>query len=95
MFCISVVFDIHPGHERAFGLAVQRNARRSLDEEPGCRVFDVCVDDSGQRFLLYELYDDEPAFQAHLAAPHFKVFDAEVGPWVAAKSVRRWRRLDR
>jgi tripartite-type tricarboxylate transporter receptor subunit TctC len=71
-----------------------RNARQSLDTEPGCRQFDVCRwPDDECRFLLYEIYDDAQAFQAHLAADHFKAFDAAVTPWLSAKSVQLLQRL--
>ena len=39
------------------------------------------------RVFLYEIYDDRAAFDAHLASPHFRAFDAEVGPWVQDKQV--------
>jgi (4S)-4-hydroxy-5-phosphonooxypentane-2,3-dione isomerase len=94
MFCITVSFAIHQPHAAAFAAAVLDNARRSLADEPGCRVFDVAVDASGQQFFLYELYDDESAFQAHLRTPHFAAFDALVAPWVADKQVRAWQRLE-
>lgn len=38
--------------------------------EPGNQVFE-CYQTQGnsKRFLVYEIYDDEAAFQAHLSAP--------------------------
>jgi quinol monooxygenase YgiN len=93
MYCVTVTFSIHAPHAAAFGAAVLDNARRSLVDEAGCRVFDVVVDRAGTQFFLYELYDDEAAFQAHLRTPHFKAFDALVAPWVADKQVRNWTRL--
>jgi (4S)-4-hydroxy-5-phosphonooxypentane-2,3-dione isomerase len=39
-----------------------------------------------------EVYDDRAAFDAHLAAAHFKRFDAAVAPMVASKAVRILRR---
>jgi len=70
-------------------LAALLNARISRDTEPGCRQFDVCVDPADKASVfLYEIYDDRGAFDAHLAAAHFKRFDAAVGPMVASKAVR-------
>ena len=94
MFCITVTFTIADPHGAAFRAAVLDNARRSLADERGCRVFDVAVDPSGQQFFLYELYDDAAAFQAHLCTPHFAAFDALVAPWVVDKQVRAWHRLE-
>lgn len=93
MHCITVRFEIRPGWEQAFRAAVVANARQSLHSEPGCRVFDVGVDATGHAFFLYELYDDEAAFAAHLQTTHFKAFDSEVAPWVLSKAVHAWSRL--
>lgn len=40
--------------------------------EPGCRTYAVnqSIDDP-RRIILYEEYDDEAAFQAHVAQAHF------------------------
>jgi quinol monooxygenase YgiN len=93
MFCVTVHFTLKSAHAAEFADAVLDNAGRSLADEPGCRVFDVVQDASGLQFFLYELYDDEAAFQAHLRMPHFRTFDAQVAPWVADKQVRSWTRL--
>ena len=63
--------------------------------EPGCRRFDVLLPAQGSdRVLLYEIYDDEAAFEAHCASPHFLWFDAAAGPLVAAKLVERHRLIE-
>ncbi len=42
-------------------------------KEPGCREFIAYRSRSdGDRFLLYERYDDDKAFEAHRASPHFE-----------------------
>lgn len=42
-------------------------------EEPGCRLFQPAVDrDDPRLFSIFEIYDDEDAFAAHEASPHFK-----------------------
>jgi quinol monooxygenase YgiN len=91
---ITVELRIDPAHADAFEQAVCDNARASLANEAGCRVFDVCRDGAAPtRFFLYEWYDDEAAFKAHLASDHFERFDAQVRPWVVDKSVEAWRRI--
>jgi quinol monooxygenase YgiN len=48
------------------------NAESSVRDEPGCLRFDVCAVGSDEnRFVLYELYTDAAAFEAHKASPHF------------------------
>jgi (4S)-4-hydroxy-5-phosphonooxypentane-2,3-dione isomerase len=89
VYVIVVDFTIKPGHVATFHAAMIENARLSREIEPGCRQFDVCVDPKdATRIFLYELYDDEAAFQAHLKTAHFLDFDRASAPWVAAKSAR-------
>lgn len=92
MEILLVEFNVHAQHREAFAAALRRNADVSLADEPGCRRFDVCTDPSDpDRFVLYEIYDDEAAVRAHLGAPHFASFDALSRPWVRAKAVQRLR----
>lgn len=94
MYVVTVVFRIHPDKVDSFLPAMQRNARLSLENEAGCRRFDVAVGDSGvDTVFLYELYTDEAAFKAHVASAHFQEFDAEVADWVADKQVATYKLL--
>lgn len=94
MLALVVEFRIRAAHLEAFEAAIRANARASLDTEPGCRQFDVCRDPTDATlFFLYELYDDEPAIQAHLRSPHFLQMDAATAGWVESKVVRKLRRL--
>ena len=75
MFVLVVSLRVKPGKDRQFLAAIEANAAASRRDEPGCRRFDVLRDnDDPQRYLRYELYDDEAAFQAHRAMPHFPVW---------------------
>ena len=48
------------------------NARASLQRELGCKRFDVLVEPAGpRRFVLYEIYEDEAAFDEHLVSSHY------------------------
>jgi (4S)-4-hydroxy-5-phosphonooxypentane-2,3-dione isomerase len=93
MFVLVVEFRIHAEFVAAFGAAIHDNARASLATEPGCRQFDVCRDPAEPTlFYLYEVYDDEAAFQAHLKTGHFAAMERASAGWVASKTVRRlWR----
>ena len=93
MFVITVRFDVKPGHETDFFERVQRQAKDSLEREPGCIQFDVCWNPQNPReVFLYEIYDDEAAFAAHLKTPHFLAFDADIRAWVNGKVVEKWER---
>lgn len=89
MFGVLVEFDIKDGQISAFKEAVCKQAEDSLTSEPDCHVFDVAHDkDAPNTIILYELYTDAAAFDAHLKSAHFKAFDANVSDLVAAKRVR-------
>ena len=93
MFVITVTFTVRPEQIGAFDAAMETQARASLENEPDCVRFDVCKDpDDPTVCFLYELYTDKAAFDAHVASPHFKSFDATVQPWVVAKTVRAYER---
>ena len=92
-YVITVVFRAKAQHRAAFREAMIENATASRMREPGCRQFDVCEKDEGAEIFLYEIYDDEAAFKAHLATEHFRAFDAKVKPWVEQKHVLAYQRL--
>ncbi len=93
MHSVTVEFEIAAGREEDFLARVKQQAGDSLEREVDCLQFDVCVaPDAPGRIFLYEIYRDPAAFQVHLESTHFADFDATVADWVAAKTVRAWRR---
>ena len=92
-FVVTVVFRVQPEKRAAFRKAILENAAASVRDEPGCSVFDVCESADGSEIFLYEVYDDEAAFGAHLASIHYKTFNALVTPWTAEKRVAKYARL--
>jgi quinol monooxygenase YgiN len=67
---------------------VTENARISAETEPGCRQFEVVVPNGGEsRVYLYEVYDDQSAFDRHKAQAHFIEFDRLSSDLVEAKTV--------
>ena len=90
-YVVTVTFRARPEHRDAFRAAMVENATASRTREPGCRQFDVCEKDG--EIFLYEVYDDEAAFQAHLAADHFKRFNTAVTPWLEDKRITVYHRL--
>jgi autoinducer 2-degrading protein len=92
MYVVIVFFEIKPAHVAAFRTAMLTNARSSLEKERGCRQFDVAEDPLlPGSFFLYEIYDDEAAFRAHLEMAHYAEFATRVEPWVASKKVLTYR----
>ena len=87
-FVIAVDFRVKPGQMAAFRKLIDANAKASVRAEPGCSRFDVCAHrNEPDRILLYEIYDDRAAFDAHLKTPHFAEFNAQSAPLVAEKTV--------
>ena len=90
-FVIVVDFRLKPGTRPAFRRLIDANARASAHDEPGCRRFDVLeAPAEPDRILLYEIYDDRAAFEAHKNTPHYAAFDAQSAPLVAAKSAMEY-----
>jgi autoinducer 2-degrading protein len=88
MYVVVVFFEAAPGHTAALRDALMVQARTSLEEEPRCRRFDVSQDPVDRTsFLLYEIYDDEAAFKAHLETTHYAEFSVLVEPWTKSKRV--------
>lgn len=93
-FVVLVEFEIVPGKLDAFMEIVRVNAAASARDEPGCRKFDVLRDiaDPARANIvtLYEIYDDEAAFDTHRTMPHYKVFsDAIQGMEASPRRVRK------
>ncbi|MFQ5953558.1 MAG: putative quinol monooxygenase [Kiloniellales bacterium] len=94
MYVIVADFTIDPDRMSEFRDAILTNARQSVEQEPGCRQFDVCIDpERDDRIYLYEVYDDEAAFKAHLETKHFHEFDTGVQDWVRTREVTALHRL--
>ncbi|PHS05800.1 MAG: antibiotic biosynthesis monooxygenase [Blastopirellula sp.] len=91
MYVVTVQFQIHSDHIKDFRGAVLTQAENSLELEPDCHRFDVCLDlESSGIFFLYEIYSNATAFEEHLASNHFLNFDKVVKPWITNKSVNCW-----
>ncbi len=87
-FVVMVDFTVKPGSMAAFRALVDANARASCRDEAGCRRFDVLVPkDEEDRVVLYEIYEDRAAFDAHLATAHYAAFNRDSAGHVTAKRV--------
>lgn len=85
---IHVEFTTKPKARDRFRELVVENATLSREAEPGCRQFDVCHDPSDpDRVVLYEVYDDAAAFDAHTSYEHFTGFDRASADLVVRKVV--------
>ena len=91
-FVLVVNIRVKPENVDKFMQGLLANAREAR-KEPGCKQFDVLVDPKdGTKVMLYEVYNDEKAFEAHQQTPHFKKYVAEAVPLLAARERQVWKR---
>jgi quinol monooxygenase YgiN len=75
LFAILVDFRLKQNTRPEFRRLIDINADASVRNEPGCLQFDVLEPEGeGDRVLLYEIYADKAAFEAHLRTEHFRIF---------------------
>ena len=68
---------------------MNENAIASAKQEMGCRRFDVTVpNDRNDQVILYEIYDDEAAFSAHLKTSHYLEFSAASAALIESRTIR-------
>lgn len=91
-FVLAVSIRIKAENVERFMTAVLSNAREAR-KETGCRQFEVLVDTSDPtKLLLFEVYEDEKAFEAHQQTPHFRQYLAEAVPLLASRERHVLRR---
>jgi autoinducer 2-degrading protein len=82
---LAVNIRIKPENVDAFMPMVLANARAAR-KESGCRQFEVLADPADRtKIMLFEIYDDEKAFESHQQTPHFKKYVAEAVPLLASR----------
>jgi len=80
--------QLKPGSLAPFMEAMRVNAALSVRDEPGCLVFDVIGDHSDpDRVWLYEVYESEAAFEAHMLTAHFLASRPLVEPLIVSQEV--------
>ena len=81
---------VKPSFVPQFPELIAANAKTSLELEPGCKRFDVLLDPAEpRRFVLYEIYEDEAAFDEHLVSSHYLSFADAIEDEIEQRSVRR------
>ena len=92
-YVLQVQLVVKPENVESFMSKLMVNAKAARGE-PGCKAFDVLVDPNDKtKMMLYEVYADEKAFEAHQATPHFKKYLAEAVPLLASRERRFWKRV--
>ena len=88
MSAIALVVEIQlqPGQRDAFLARLRQHRGNVLAHEPGCLGFDILLaEDDADAVVLYELYRDDEALEAHDAAPYFQAYREETAAMIAAR----------
>ena len=89
---LQVNIRIKPENVDAFMSKVIENGRAAR-AEPGCRQFEVLVDPEDKtKVMLFEVYDDQKAFEAHQAGAAFKKYVANAVPLLASRERHFWKK---
>ncbi len=92
MFVVVAAFEVNPADRERFLAVAHQDASRSVEREPGCRQFDVCVHPEREGLILfyevYGVYDDAAAFEEHKRTDHSKTFDEGSRPLIVRSDVR-------
>ena len=82
-----VRIELKPGTRDAFLKRVKVHQNNVRTNESYCQRFDVLVpQDENDVVCLYEVYDDEAAFEKHNETPYFAEYRADTGPMVAGRA---------
>lgn len=85
-----VTVHVKPEHVAEFTAATLDN-HNGTRLEPGNIRFDVLQgSDDPARFMLYEVFENQDAVEAHRLTSHYKIWRTKVEPWMAAPRVGLW-----
>jgi (4S)-4-hydroxy-5-phosphonooxypentane-2,3-dione isomerase len=88
-YLVNVVeYDIVPGQVDAYLAALKENGAATV-KEPGCHEFNILVSQKDpNHVLIFEVYNDAAAAQAHRETDHFKKYAAATKEMVAKRDAR-------
>jgi quinol monooxygenase YgiN len=90
MFAILVQVEVKPEFLDEFRGAIRDNAANSVAHDPGCLRFDVAaVAEARNRFVFYEVYTSEAAWQAHRESAHFLAYKTVADRALVSRTITR------
>src|ERR1700688_516486 len=88
-YIVAVDLDIVPAELDKYMAASKENGAASV-KDAGCREFNITVSQKDpNHVLLFEVYDNAAAFEAHRATDHFKKYIATTTSMVAKREIRQ------
>ena len=96
MFILLVRLQVRPELVKEFEAAALKNARLSLERDPGCRRFEVSREqEDPTRWVFYETYDKEADWVAHRSSAHFLAFKEVGDRAILTRDVTKLTRVQR
>ena len=78
-YVILVEFTVTQAQKSEFLQLCSFDSISSVRDEPDCHQFDaLTTEDAPDVVILYEVYADRSAHEAHLATPHYAIFSEGV-----------------
>lgn len=95
MYVVTVQLVAREGMKETLRHKTLTNARASLEKEPGCQRFDVCsAEGQASKILVYAVFDDEDAYEAHRNTRHFKDFATATHGLILNKTVQSFHMIE-
>lgn len=89
-YAIVVEVDVLAEHFDGCVALTRAAVDRNVAEDPGCQRIELCVKADGSPVMvLYEVYDSQAAFDAHLKTPGFIRWREETRPMVKGMRMTR------
>jgi quinol monooxygenase YgiN len=88
MITVIVEYEVEPANKAKLVEIINAHARRTLNEESGCILFDIVspTDLAGKpiddRVVILELYRDAAAFEKHRASPNLPQYFENTKPLI-------------
>lgn len=85
MVVVIAKMEVAEGKAEAFKALVGELAGQVLANEPGCKMYQLCVGQEPQVFTIVERYVDMEALGAHGKTEHFKAAASKFGEVLAGR----------
>jgi quinol monooxygenase YgiN len=90
---VLVEFRVKPEDHDEFRRLLTENATASRKGESGCKQFDVLISEAGPTgaFILYEIYNTDAEFKAHLQTDHYLQFEKASAAMILERKITQLR----
>lgn len=83
MYVVAVSIEVKPENREQFITATRINHEGTRTEPANVRFDVLQLEENPNRFMLYEVYKDKSAFEAHQKTAHYLTWKETVKEWMA------------